>query len=155
MAPTFWTSLHAFEVHRRKSDVTWWKLHLSEAFDGERDCVSVDQDVKLLSDALMPGFWHIQDIAWGAPALGRIHETFLNDNHKAIRGNKSDKHIQHQPCFYRIVIYDTFGHFLHRHQSWKRGQQRITELLKCWEPFSWCTCSAPYRQNIGYTSLLL
>lgn len=67
-APTFWTSPHTCEVHRRESDVTWWKLHLSEAFDGKWDCVSIDQDVKLLSDALMPGLWHIQDVARRIPA---------------------------------------------------------------------------------------
>lgn len=50
------------------SDVTWRKLHLSEAFDGKGDCVSIDQDVKLLSDTFMPGFWHIQDVARSIPA---------------------------------------------------------------------------------------
>lgn len=155
VAPTFWTSPHACEVQRRKSDVTWRKLHLSEAFDGERDYVSVHQDVKLLSDAIVPGSWHIQDVARGIPALRRIYEKCMSNNHKNKGGNKSEKQMKYLPCFYRIVIYDTFGHFFHRHQSWKQGQWRNTELLKCLEPFRWYTCSAAYLENTGYTPLRL
>lgn len=48
--------------------VTWWKLHLPEAFDWRRNAISIDQNVKFLPDTFMSGVWHIQDIAWCVPA---------------------------------------------------------------------------------------
>lgn len=52
--------------------VTWWKLHLSEAFDRSWNAVAINQDVKFLPDALMSGVWHIQDVAWCFPAIQYI-----------------------------------------------------------------------------------
>lgn len=48
--------------------VTWWKLHLPEAFDRSRNAVSIDQDVKLFPDAFMSSARHIQDVARWLPA---------------------------------------------------------------------------------------
>lgn len=55
-----------------ESAVTWWKLHLSEAFDRSWNAVAINQDVKFLPDALMSGVWHIQDVAWCFPAIQYI-----------------------------------------------------------------------------------
>lgn len=52
-----------------ESAVTWWKLHLSEAFDRSRNAIAINQDVKFLPDAFMSGVWHIQDVAWCFPAI--------------------------------------------------------------------------------------
>lgn len=52
--------------------ITWWKLHLPETFDWRRDAVPIDEDVKLLPDALMSGAWHVQDVARCLPARENI-----------------------------------------------------------------------------------
>ena len=60
-------------IHFDVGGVTWWKLHLSEAFDWMRDALAINQDVKLLPDTFVPGVWHIEDVAWWLPAIRRIH----------------------------------------------------------------------------------
>lgn len=59
-------------VWEREYGVTWWKLHLPEAFDWRRDAVSINQDMKLLPDALISGVGHVQDVAWCLPAIKNI-----------------------------------------------------------------------------------
>lgn len=61
-----------FHVWEKECVGTWWKFHLSEAFDWRRDGVSVNQDVKLLPDALISGVWHVQDIARCLPATSTV-----------------------------------------------------------------------------------
>lgn len=51
---------------------TWRKLHLSEAFDGGWDTLSVNQDVVLLPDSLMSRLRHVQDVARRLPATEGI-----------------------------------------------------------------------------------
>lgn len=61
-----------FNCKGTEMSVTWWKLHLPEAFDWRRDPISINEDVVLLPDTLISGFRHVQDVTWGLPAIKNI-----------------------------------------------------------------------------------
>lgn len=59
----------------------------------------------------------------------RIH----GEQKKLDKKKKKNSLIENPPCFYGIIIYDTFGHFFHRHQSWQR---RKSKFSKCFNIFN-------------------